>query len=321
MPKVSVIVPVYNTEAYLEKCLDSLANQTLKDIEILIVNDGSPDNSQKIIDNYTEKYPNFKGFIKENGGISDARNFGIQRATGMYIGFVDGDDYAEPEMFEKLYNKAISEIFDVVVCDVNLIENNKKSLISSLVSNDIYTKEDMKKQMVNIYPSAWNKLYKRDLFNNEVYFKKGVWFEDVEFLYRLFPYINKMGTVKEPLINYVQREGSITKTFDHRMYNYIDNWNGIIEFYQKHNFYEDYKEEIEYCYVRYIYATFIKGVANFSYEEYTMAVNTAIDNVKKHFPNYKQNKYFTKGLKNKYLTHFNKITAKMLYMKMHKKGE
>ncbi len=318
MPKVSVIVPVYNTEKYLEKCLDSLAKQTLKDIEILIVNDGSPDNSKQIIDKYTEKYSNFKGFIKENGGISDARNFGIQRATGMYIGFVDSDDYVEPEMFEKLYNKAISEVFDVVACDVNLVENNKTTIISSLIDKDIYTEEEIKKQMVNIYPSAWNKIYKRDLFYNEVYFKKGVWFEDVEFLYRLFPYIKKIGTVKEPLINYVQREGAITKTFDKRLYNYIDNFNGVIEFYQKHNFYKKYEDELEYCYVRYLYATFIKAATNFPKDEYKKAVDTAINNVKEHFPNYKKNKYFSRGAKNKYLVNFNKIVAKMLYMKIHK---
>ena len=99
MAKVSIIVPVYNVEEYLEKCLDSLVNQTLQDIEIIVVNDGSPDNSQQIIDAYIEKYPDkIKGFIKENGGLSDARNYGITKASADYIGFVDSDDY-----MKKLY--------------------------------------------------------------------------------------------------------------------------------------------------------------------------------------------------------------------------
>ena len=93
--KVSVIVPVYNVEKYLEKGLESLAKQTLKDIEIIIINDGSPDTSQRIIDRYVKEYPNMKGYIKENGGLSDARNYGMQYATGEYIAFVDSDDFVE----------------------------------------------------------------------------------------------------------------------------------------------------------------------------------------------------------------------------------
>ena len=87
MAKISVIIPVYNVEKYLSKCLDSVVNQTLKDIEIIVVNDGSPDNSQKIIDDYTKKYKNIKSFVKKNGGLSDARNFGIKKASGKYIAF------------------------------------------------------------------------------------------------------------------------------------------------------------------------------------------------------------------------------------------
>ena len=318
MPKVSVIVPVYNTEKYLEKCLTSLATQTLKDIEIIIVNDGSPDNSDKIISKFTKKHPNFKSYKKENGGLSDARNYGIKKATGDYLGFIDSDDYAEKNMFEALYNKAISNNFDITVCDIYLEEKGAKKVISSLVFNDI-NKEEIKEQMVNIYPAVWNKLYKKDLFTKDNYFKKGVLFEDVEFFYRLVPYINSIGVVNEPLINYVQREGAITKTFDKRMYHYIDNFNGIIDFYNQKGFYEEYKEELEYVYVRYLYATFIKGCTNFSYKEYKIAVNEAIKNVKTNFPNYKNNKYLTKGLKNIYLKHFNPFIAKIIYLILHKK--
>ncbi len=104
MKKVSVIVPVYNVENYITKCLESLVSQTLQDMEIIIVNDGSTDNSQQIIDNFVKKYPEkIKAFIKDNGGLSDARNFGIDRAIGEFIGFVDSDDYVTPTMFEQMY--------------------------------------------------------------------------------------------------------------------------------------------------------------------------------------------------------------------------
>ena len=106
MIKVSVIVPVYNVEDYLARCLDSLVNQTLKEIEIIVVNDGSPDNSQKIIDKYAKKYLNIKAYKKENGGLSDARNYGIKKANGEYIAFIDSDDFVTTDMYEKMYQKA-----------------------------------------------------------------------------------------------------------------------------------------------------------------------------------------------------------------------
>ena len=97
MIKVSMIIPIYNVEKYLRRWLDSIVNQTLKDIECLLINDGSPDQSQKIIDEYVSKYPQlFKSYIKENGGLSDARNFGLNYVTGEYIAFVDSDDWIEP---------------------------------------------------------------------------------------------------------------------------------------------------------------------------------------------------------------------------------
>ena len=113
--KVSVIVPVYNSRDYLERCLESLVNQTLPDIEIVVVNDGSPDDSQTIIDRYAEAYPDkIVSLSKENGGLSDARNFGIARATGEYIGFVDSDDFVDLDMYERLYDKAASTDSDIV---------------------------------------------------------------------------------------------------------------------------------------------------------------------------------------------------------------
>ena len=132
MAKVSVIVPVYGVEEWLERCLDSLVNQTLEDIEIIVVNDGSPDNSQAIIDAYVKKYPNkVKGYIKENGGLSDARNFGIPYATGEYIAFVDSDDYVDLTMYEKMYNEAEAKGSEVVVCGYFKVNEETKTLKSA----------------------------------------------------------------------------------------------------------------------------------------------------------------------------------------------
>lgn len=317
MAKVSVIVPVYNVEKYLDKCLNSLVNQTLNDIEIIIVNDGSLDNSQKIVDSYKKKYQKkIKSYIKENGGLSDARNYGIDIATGDYLAFVDSDDYVAFDMFEKMYEKAISKDFDMVVCDLYYTYPNENKPAYSNIVNDILNKKDIKKIYDCIYPAAWNKLYKRDIIiDNNLRFKKGVWFEDCEFIYRLLPYLNSIGVVKEKLIYYVQREKSISKTYDMRLYNYIDNWNGIIKYYKDNNIYDEYKKELEYSYVRYLYATFVKQCSNYSdKKEYKKAVKKAISERKEHFPHYRRNTLFYKnGLKGIYLVCFNKLIASLYY--------
>ena len=320
MIKVSVIVPVYNVEKYLEKCLDSLVNQTLKEIEIIIVNDGSPDNSQKIIDKYAKKYKNIKSYIKENGGLSDARNYGLKKATGDYIAFLDSDDYVSIDMYKKMYEKAISGNFDMVVCDLNYIyeNNNEIKRAYSNIKNDT---TNIKNAMINIYPAAWNKIFKKKLFKTGIEFKKGVWFEDVEFIYRMLPHIKTIGVIKEPFNQYLQREGSITNSIDKRIYHYIDNWNGLVEYYKNNDFYNKYYYELEYCYVRYLYATFIKQASKYKYEDFLDAVNKAIENVKKTFPHYRKNKYFYKNIKGIYLLLFNKKIAKLIYKKANKGSE
>ena len=311
MVKVSVIVPVYNVEAYLEKCLDSLVNQTLKDIEIIVVDDGSPDNSEKIIKKYAKEYQCIKAFKKENGGLSDARNYGIKKATGEYLAFVDSDDYVTTDMYEKMYEKAVSGNFDMVVCDLDYVYPDRVVRAYSNLKTDT---TDIKKTMLNIYPSAWNKIFKRKLFN-ELEFKKGVWFEDVEFIYRMLPKIKTIGVIHEPFYEYLQREGSITRKKDKRIYHYLENMDGLVKYYHENNYYDKYQKELEYVYVRYIYATFIKQATIFDLEEYNKAVNMAITHVKQNFPHYRTNKYFYRSIKGIYLILFNELLAKIIYKK------
>ena len=167
MPKVSIIVPVYNVEDYLERCLDSLVNQTLEDIEIIVVNDGSPDNSQAIIERYEKNYPNkVKGYIKENGGLSDARNYGMPYAKGEYVAFVDSDDYVELTMYEKLYNEAKAKDSEIVVCGYFKVDEKEKTMQSAQMGNMEFFDQNPRerKEILEINaPYAWNKLVKRDL--------------------------------------------------------------------------------------------------------------------------------------------------------------
>lgn len=308
--KVSVIVPVYNVEKYLAKCLESLANQTLKEIEVIIVNDGSPDNSENIINMYTKRYPNMKSYIKENGGLSDARNYGIKYATGEYIAFLDSDDYVTYDMYEKMYLKAKSNNYDMVVCDINYVYPDQIMLVGSGIKKDT---TNIKNTYLTIHPAAWNKIFKRELFDNNIIFKKGIWFEDVEFIYRLLPYIKNIGVIHESFNQYIQREGSITNTVSKKIYDYVENMNGVIDFYKEKNIYDEYKKELEYVYVRYVYATFIKSVLRYEKSDYLEALNYAIKSVKNHFPKYRRNSYFYKSLKGIYLVLFNKLVAKIMY--------
>ena len=319
--KVSVIVPVYNVEPYLDKCLNTLVNQTLKKIEIIIVNDGSKDNSEKIIKKYLKKYPEKIKYIKKaNGGLSSARNEGLKYASGEYIGFVDSDDYVSLNTFNLMYKKAKEKNFDLVVCNLNYVYETKTKMVSAGLDKDLENEDEVKKNIVFLYPAVWNKLYKKEILDS-LKFKEGIWYEDVEFNFRVYPRVKSIGYVDKPLIQYVQRESSISKTIDKRLFNYIDNFNGLIRYYQDNNLYNKYYFELEYSYVRYLYATFIKQLSYTNDKElFKEGVKEAIKNVQEHFPNYKKNIYLKKfGLKNIYLKTFNKKTASLLNFKNRRK--
>ena len=311
--KVSVIVPVYNVESYLEKCLKSLVNQTLKGLEIIIVNDGSTDSSEKIINKYAKKHSNIISIKKENGGVSEARNLGLQKATGEYIGFLDSDDWLSNDMYERMYEKAKSGNFDIVACDTEAIFPDKKVYISSNIKEDNVSNKEL---MIDAYAVIWNKIYKKEIIEG-IKFKKNMNFcEDVEFLYMVYSKVKTVGVIKEPLHNYLQREGSLTYVYDKKLYQLIESMDDIIEYYKENKIFYKYQKELEYTYVRYLYATFVKRIAKTRNKiEFDRAVNTVIEKVKKNFPNYKKNIYL-KGLKpkNLYIKNFNQILSNLVYL-------
>lgn len=310
--KISVIVPAYNASNYIEKCMDSLINQTLEDIEIIIIDDGSTDDTYEKLNNYKDKVKIIK---QKNSGVANARNKGLSVATGEYIAYVDSDDWIEKNMFELLYNKAKKYNYDVVECDFEYVNDFDTWDGVVDIDCDITTIKDKKKYYINMFPVIWNKIYKRDKIK-DIKFKSGVWAEDVEYLYRLLPSVDSIGKVNKKLYYYYQRPISESRLFDKRVYNYIDNFNGVIEYYKNNNLYDIYKNELEYCYVRYIYATFIKRAATFKdKKEYKKAVEKAIKNVKNNFPKYRKNKYFYGSVKGIYLIVFNKAIAYLLSKK------
>ena len=248
MPKVSVIVPIYNVENYIEKCLETLVNQTLEDIEIILVNDGSKDNSEVIAKRFLKNYPEKIVYLeKENGGLSDARNYGIPYAKGEYVAFLDSDDYVEKDMYEKMYTLAKKENSDMVQCNFywEYIEEQKRKL------GDLEEYQNKKEMIVKGRVEAWNKLIRREVLENpDIRFPKGLRYEDVEFTYKLVPFINKVSFIKEPFVHYVQRGNSISNSQNERTGEIFDILDNVIKFYKEKNIYEEYKNELEYIYVK-----------------------------------------------------------------------
>lgn len=191
---LSIVVPVYNVEKYLSKCLNTLVNQTLNDIEIIIVNDVSPDNSQEIIDEYKNKYSQkIIPFINEtNRGLGYSRNFGISKARGEYIGFVDSDDWVDARMFERLYSSAKKGDYDIVICDVYRVdESNDKKWVGKGYGGDKHSPVEVKDFVCSSLDAAmaWNKIYRRELFEKAQF--PEIWYEDMGLTPILLSYSKK----------------------------------------------------------------------------------------------------------------------------------
>ena len=285
--KLSIIVPVYNVEKYLDKCLDSLVNQTLDDIEIIVVNDGTPDNSQDIIDKYKEKYPKIiKAYKKKNGGLSSARNYGIKKASGRYLAFVDSDDYVDCNMFLKMYNCALEKDASIVVCDtVNVYDDGKETYIKS---NLHYSLDDIKNYIISP-PMACVRIYKKELFE-KVSFKENIFYEDLYLTPSLAALTDKIAFVEEGLYYYYQRSGSIMKqlTFNERLLDIFD-----VLWHNYNNLYDKYKDEVEYLYITHLLRTASMRFLNYKdSSKYLMMINNIM---KEKFPDWKNNVYFKKS--------------------------
>ena len=308
MPKVSVIVPVYNVEKYLDRCLDSLVNQTLQEIEIIVINDSTPDQSQIIIDKYMNLYPNkVFSYIKPNGGLSDARNYGMSKMKGDYFGFVDGDDYVEYSMFEKLYERATQEEADVTTCDFYWTYPNRLQR----ATDGPYTNE--RELLTKMMPTVWNKLYKKSWFDSlDIKFPVGLRYEDSSFSIRLAPFIRKLAYVNEPLVYYVQRQDSITYTQNSKVGDMLTVFNDIFEFYQKHNLYHQYQSELEYLTLKYFLGSSFLRAAQIQDKNTRKAIlKEGWDLLNKRFPMWRKNQYLLSQKDKKHL--YYRYTNKLIY--------
>lgn len=254
MAKVSVIVTVYNVEKYLNKCVDSLLAQTLSDIEILLVDDGSTDGSGRICDDYAGKDSRVRVIHKENGGVSSARNKGLFEASAEYVGFVDSDDYVAEDMYECLYSNLKKEDADVSVCGIYHCYTNEMRTTEDVSGYYVTDAKEIIRMVMDsrkISVNPVNKLYKKELFD-DLLFPEGKLSEDAHIMIRLLSKIRKAVISMAPKYYYVHRAGSITtKTFTRADLSVIEAYSNNLKF-----ILENYPDLEKVAWFRYYWAHF-----------------------------------------------------------------
>lgn len=244
--KVSIIIPIYNAEKYIENCLESIINQSLREIEIIIINDGSTDKSKSIVEEYLEKDSRIKLINQKNLGASAARNIGIKESIGEYIGFVDIDDYIETDMYYKMYKTAISAKCDIVICGfVEERKENNTNYNNGLFNNQYLENDNIKKEYLNNivndkalgYLPIWNKIFKRELIiKNNIKIKEDLVFgEDRVFCRESILLSNKIGSVNEILYHYrkINCNGVTLGFSKEKIDYYLEDRNEMLEFIKK----------------------------------------------------------------------------------------
>ena len=250
MKKISVVIPIYNSEKHIEKCLESVLNQTLKEIEIIVINDGSKDNSLKKIKKY-EKDDRVKIISRENEGVSFTRNEGIANGVGEYVYFLDSDDYLEKnDTLEILYNKCEKENLDILVFDYYKVINNKKEYIKNIEIEGIIKKDDYFYNVIDYNGcSIWSKIIRRNLYiKNNIKFLESIFLaEDWNISIKLGFLAEKIGKINEVFYNYVQHESQGTKTIDlnKSLRDEFKASGDLIEFLSKYNGSEEYIKAVK----------------------------------------------------------------------------
>ena len=316
-PFVSVIVPVYDVERYLPACLDSLCLQDTDGYEIIAVDDGSPDGSLDILREYEQRFPEILRVVrKPNGGLSDARNYGLRFARGEYVGFVDSDDLVMPSMIRLMRHKAAVTGADVVVCNHAEYwgESDRAELRwMSFINSYGHSVSERPELLVAVHPYAWNKLYRRRLFDDfEISYPVGQAFEDSATTFNLLLHANKIEYVDEALYFYrMDRVGSITNTFNRKFYDIFKSFDSIRGFYTRHGRYAEFHEEIGELMRRTAFARVTALETCRDPGQVQDFLNAIYDYLDEHAPDWAENKYFRRQMANP------KYAKELKYRSMH----
>lgn len=307
MNKLSIIVPVYNDEKNIKNCLNSLINQTTE-VDIIVVDDGSTDNTYSVVKDLASKNINIKYFAKENKGIACARNFGVDKVQTEYFGFLDSDDTCKNEMAEKMLYEIEKQNADICFSNFTWVYENGKRKESKdvfyLDKKDIFSK---------MFATLWNKIYRTSWFKEtNIKFPDGYRYEDASVLYRLVPHMDKVCYVDEVFVDYYQRKGSITHTFNVNINDMIYVFKGIIDYYKDKDLYDEYKDELEYVSTRFFLGnSYLRACRindkNLRNETLEKGWNFLTNN----FSSFKNNKYL--DLPGKKNTYFKQISSKKYF--------
>jgi len=298
MPKVSIIVPVYNVYEYIDRCIESLVTQTFKDIEIILINDGSTDKTIEKLEYWKDKDSRIIVINNENNGAAFSRNYGINISRGEYISFIDADDYCEITMIEKMYTAIKKFNADYVFCDYYVIyEDGKKSEAKIDIDlNQPTTLKDKKELLFKLDPNVWNKLYKKSLLiDNNIFFNDQVLkCHDLPFTTVVLTKATKIIQVKECLYYYlINRQNSITTNFNKKSFEWEDAWPFTVKYFKDNGIFEYYYQELEkriidsclYLIKRAIYESESINLIN-------IAINGHLSYLDSNFHNWEKNIYF-----------------------------
>lgn len=309
---ISIIVPIFNAEKYLNKCIDSIINQTKKELEILLINDGSKDKTEEIIKSYSDK--RIKYFKNKNQGIGKTRNFGIDKAKGKYLMFLDSDDFLEKNACEELFNKAENNNLDIVICDFyKLYDNNELEEVKQISFENSSLKDNPKILNENLAP--WAKLYKRELIvKNNIKFIENLKYEDAPFVAEAIDRAKKIGKVDKCLVYYLIHGNSETTIRDEKVFDILKIID-MIRCYFKNKSY--IKDDLDKLTVRIITNYTIQQRMQKDKKVGLKFIDEAFDYLKKEIPNYKSNKYYeSRGFLKKNIER-NKLLTK-IYCQLYK---
>lgn len=289
MTDISIIVPIYNAEKYLNKCIKSLINQTKENLEFILINDGSTDTSEEIIKSYQDT--RIKYFKNKNQGIGKTRNFGIKKSTGKYIMFLDSDDFLATNACEELFKKAEQDKLDLVINNFYRVEeetSKQEEVIISKFKNT--TLKENKELLLEINLAPWNKLYKSELLkNNKIKFVEDLKYEDAPFVIEAIDKAKRIGQVNKCLNYYVIHKNSETTIRDERVFDIIEITDRIRKYFFKR---KEYTETVDKLSVRILTNYTIQQRVQKDKEVGIKFIDKAFQYMKENIPDYKDNKYY-----------------------------
>ncbi len=289
MTDISIIVPIYNAEKYLNKCIKSLINQTKENLEFILINDGSTDTSEEIIQSYQDT--RIKYFKNKNQGIGKTRNFGIKKSTGKYIMFLDSDDFLATNACEELFKKAEQDKLDLVINNFYRVEeetSKQEEVIISKFKNT--TLKENKELLLEINLAPWNKLYKSELLkNNKIKFVEDLKYEDAPFVIEAMDKAKRIGQVNKCLNYYVIHKNSETTIRDERVFDIIEITDRIRKYFFKR---KEYTETVDKLSVRILTNYTIQQRVQKDKEVGIKFIDKAFQYMKENIPDYKDNKYY-----------------------------